>query len=227
MPVYRLGPDPSLFPDPEQADADGLVAVGGDLSPRRVLAAYASGIFPWPVQRYALCWFSPDPRMLLYPDQLQVSRSLRKACARFEVRFDTAFGQVIRACAETPRRHERGTWITPDIVDAFQALHELGWAHSVEAWQDGELVGGLYGISIGRMFCGESMFYRVADASKVAFVGLVHEAERRRFAFVDCQIHTDHLASLGAAPVPRAQFLRELAVAVGAPSQPGSWARQA
>jgi leucyl/phenylalanyl-tRNA--protein transferase len=199
VPVYRLS-DAMVFPPPEEADASGLVAVGGDLSPERLLLAYSMGIFPWPLVEKPLLWFSPDPRMVLRPRELVVSRSLRKTLRRgdFEVRLDTAFERVIARCAEIPRRGEAGTWITRDMACAYARLHELGFAHSAEAWQDGELVGGLYGVSLGAAFFGESMFADRPDASKVAFASLVQQLEAWRFELIDCQVHTEHLARFGA-----------------------------
>lgn len=225
MPIYRL-PDQILFPDPGEADADGLLAVGGDLSPQRVLTAYAQGIFPWPHgDEYPLLWFSPDPRMVLRPSELHISRSLRKTLnqGRFEVRFDTAFAAVMRACSETERSDQDGTWITDEMIAAYSQLHELGFAHSAEAWAEDELVGGLYGISLGAAFFGESMFAARSNASKVAFVGLVQHLQNWAFHFVDCQIHTPHLAKFGATEWPRRQFLQELDQALQSPTRRGAW----
>lgn len=214
------------FPDPRQADADGLVAYGGDLSPQRVLAAYAQGIFPWPCDEdWPVLWFSPDPRMVLLPSDLHVSRSLRKALNKrtFEVRFDTEFVQVIHLCATTKRPGQRGTWITPDMLQAYCLLHELGFAHSAEAWADGELVGGLYGVSLGAAFFGESMFTRRANASKVALVQLVRQLQAWGFHLVDCQTYSAHLARLGAVMWPRERFLGALAGALQVPTRRGRW----
>ena len=212
------------FPDPRAADADGLLAYGGDLRAERLLSAYAQGIFPW-YESEPILWFSPDPRMVLLPTELRVSRSLRRTLARgvFEVRFDTAFASVVSACAQTPRPGQDGTWITRDMQTAYCRLHELGFAHSTEAWQDGELVGGAYGVSLGRAFFGESMFARHSDASKVAFVHLVRQLERWDFAFVDCQVHTDHLESFGAEMCRRSEFLGALEDALTAPTRRGKW----
>jgi leucyl/phenylalanyl-tRNA--protein transferase len=215
------------FPDPNQADADGLVAYGGDLHPQRLLAAYAQGIFPWPYDaNWPLLWFSPDPRMVLLPAALHTSRSLQKTLKkqRFAVRFDTAFAQVVRLCATTPRPRQRGTWITADMVQAYCVLHELGFAHSAETWADGELVGGLYGVSLGAAFFGESMFAQRPDASKVAFVQLVRQLQAWDFHLVDCQMYTDHLASFGAVLWPRQRFLQALAKALQVPTRRGRWA---
>jgi leucyl/phenylalanyl-tRNA--protein transferase len=225
MPIYRLTSQ-IVFPDPNDADQDGLLAYGGDLRPQRLLLAYAQGIFPWPAEAtWPLLWFSPDPRMILLPTALHVSRSLRKAINKglFEVRFDTAFAQVIHACATTPRRHEQGTWITTAMQQAYCTLHTLGFAHSVEAWADGVLVGGLYGVSLGAAFFGESMFTQRSGASKVAFVHLVQQLAAWDFHFVDGQLYTPHLASFGAVPWPRQRFLRALQEALQVPTRRGPW----
>lgn len=224
MPVYRLG-EALRFPPPEEADPSGLLAVGGDLSPDRLLLAYSNGIFPWPLVERPLLWFSPDPRMVLRPAELVVSRSLRKTLRRggFEVRLDTAFHRVVHRCAKVPRRGEAGTWITSDIANAYAGLHELGFAHSAEAWQDGELVGGLYGVSLGLSFFGESMFADRPDASKVAFVVLVRQLHAWGFDLIDCQVHTDHLARFGAREWTRRRFLAALQRSLAAPTRRGHW----
>lgn len=202
------------FPPVEAARADmgGLLAVGGDLSPDRLLHAYRSGVFPWGTVEGQPLWYSPDPRMVLFPDQFRLTRSLRKTLrgGRFEVRFDSDFAGVIAACAGTPRPGQDGTWITPDMADAYLRLHELGWAHSVETYAEGEMVGGLYGLAIGRMFYGESMFSRRNDASKVAFAHLVRYLSTHQFGMIDCQMRTEHLASLGGYEIPRHSFLARL-----------------
>lgn len=225
MPVFRLS-DELAFPAPKYADEEsGLLAVGGDLRPERLLLAYANGIFPWPHRGMPLLWFSPDPRMVLPVEELHVSRRLRRTIRsrRFEVRLDTAFRQVIEACASIPRRHERGTWITADIVEAYTKLHTLGLAHSAESWVDGELAGGLYGISLGRVFIGESMFAQVSDASKVAFVTLVHQLQFWEFDLVDGQVYTEHLARFGAREWPRVEYLSALHEALKRPTIHGPW----
>ena len=224
MPVYRLG-DALAFPPPDEAEPSGLVAVGGDLSPERLLLAYSLGIFPWPLVEKPLLWFSPDPRMVLRPREVSVSRSLRKTLRRgdFEVRLDTAFRQVVRRCAEIPRRGEAGTWITADMAEAYMQLHDLGFAHSAEAWQAGVLVGGLYGVSLGRSFFGESMFADRPDASKVAFVVLVQQLDVWGFDLVDCQVHTEHLARFGAEEWSRRRFLTALRRSLDAPTRRGAW----
>ncbi len=224
MPVFRLNAR-LAFPPPELADESGLLAVGGDLSPERLLLAYSLGIFPWYSEGLPILWYSPDPRLVLESGELVIGRSLQKTLrrGRFKVTLDTAFDQVIRACSEVPRPGQSGTWITRDMVRAYRRLHELGYAHSVEAWQDGELAGGLYGVSLGGGFFGESMFARAGDASKVAFVTLVEQLRRWDIQLVDCQVHTEHLARFGAVEIPRERFLRRLAEALEQPSRTGRW----
>lgn len=199
------------FPDPANAerDPDGLLAVGGDLTPARLLNAYRRGIFPWFGEHDPILWWSPDPRMVLFPDKLRISRSLDKTLRRdkFGISFDRAFSRVIRACAE-PRRNEPGTWLSSEMISAYEQLHEEGIAHSAEAWQGEQLVGGLYGIALGRIFFGESMFSRVSNASKVAFVNLVRKLQQAGYLLIDCQVYTAHLESLGAHLIPREEFQR-------------------
>jgi len=225
--VYRLGPE-LVFPPPDRAEPSGLLAVGGDLEPARLLLGYASGIFPWPLVEEPLLWFSPDPRTVLEPRALRVSRSLRKRLRQdpFDVRFDSAFERVVRACAEVPRPDEAGTWITPAMVAAYIRLHRLGFAHSAEAWRGGRLVGGLYGVSLGGCFFGESMFAVESDASKVAFVHLVRSLAAWEFSLIDCQVHTEHLERFGAREWPRSRFLEALAKASQRPTRRGRWRRE-
>ena len=224
MAIYQLGPE-LAFPSPDQAEPSGLLAVGGDLAPERLLLAYSLGIFPWPLVARPLLWFSPDPRMVLLPAALHVPRSLRKQLRRmpFEVRLDTAFPEVVRRCALVRRPEEASTWITAELAEAYVRLHELGFAHSAEAWQDGRLVGGLYGVSLGGAFFGESMFAERPDASKLAFVTLVRQLERWGFDLIDCQVHTDHLARFGATEWPRRRFLAALADSLARTSRRGRW----
>ncbi|MFP8873942.1 MAG: leucyl/phenylalanyl-tRNA--protein transferase [Myxococcota bacterium] len=212
------------FPDPRRADADGLLALGGDLRPERLLSAYARGIFPW-YESDPILWFSPDPRMVLVPRDLYVSRSLQKTMSqgRYSVRMDTAFDRVIRACAEIPRPGQDGTWITPEMIEAYVELHRLGYAHSSEAWQEGELVGGAYGISLGSAFFGESMFAAESDASKVAFVSLVEQLDAWGMSIIDCQVPTAFLASFGGIEWPRDHFLDVLDTALETPTRAGPW----
>ncbi|HSV17133.1 MAG TPA: leucyl/phenylalanyl-tRNA--protein transferase [Casimicrobiaceae bacterium] len=210
------------FPPVERAldEPNGLLAAGGDLSPQRLLAAYRHGVFPWYSAGQPILWWSPDPRMVLYVDEFRISRSLRKTvrAGRFDVRADTAFADVVENCARTPRPGQYGTWITPAIIDAYVALHRLGYAHSIESWQDGELVGGLYGVCLGRVFFGESMFAWRNDASKVAMVTLVDLLRRAAVPLVDCQQQTAHLESLGARPISRGDFAAELSKLIGWPA---------
>ena len=206
------------FPDVSEAlttDAPGLLAAGADLSPQRLLLAYRHGIFPWFSEGQPILWWSTDPRMVLMTEQFRMSDSLKKTLRkverdpRYAVRFDSAFEQVMRACA-APRKDGPGTWISDDIIAGYSGLHKMGYAHSAELWLDGQLVGGAYGVCIGRMFYGESMFARVTDGSKVALAYLVHFLRQHGVAMIDCQQETAHLASLGAAPIPRTQFLAHL-----------------
>lgn len=221
--LYLLdGSPPDIpFPDPSRAETDpnGLLAVGGDLSPQRLLQAYRAGVFPWYSDDQPILWWSPDPRMVLFPERLHVSRSLRKTLRRghFEVSVDQAFGDVIDACAG-PRRDDDGTWLLPEMIEAYRALHRLGCAHSFETWMDGELVGGTYGVALGRAFFGESMFSYRADASKVALVQLAELARAAGFAFIDCQVYTEHLQRMGAQELPRARFLTLLHQALSRPA---------
>lgn len=216
------------LPDPEESDARGLVAIGGDLSPNRLLDAYRRGIFPWYGEGLPILWHSPDPRFVLEPKDLRVNRSLRKSMRRrpYRLSLDTAFSEVIIRCAEIPRPGQDGTWITHDMIDAYRRLHALGHAHSVEAWAGDALVGGVYGVSIGAMFCGESMFAVAPDASKIAFVALVEQLQRWGYELIDCQVHTEHLARFGAVEWPRQRFLARLAElrdeSVGS-GPPGPW----
>ena len=218
----------AVFPPLEQAltEPNGLLAAGGDLSAPRLLAAYRRGIFPWFNPGEPILWWSPDPRMVLFPDEFKLSRSLKKTLARadYEVRVDTAFTRVMRACAE-PREAGGGTWIGEPMIAAYGALHEAGYAHSFETWTaDGEhLVGGLYGVAIGRAFFGESMFSRKTDASKIALAHLVAHLKQHDFGVIDCQMNTAHLASLGAREIPRGEFSDLLARLTPLPVLPGPW----
>ena len=215
------------FPPVESAlrRPNGLLAAGGDLSPERLLDAYSHGIFPWYSEGEPILWWSPDPRMVLVPADVRLSHSLRKRLKRpdYDVRLDTSFGDVIAACAEQPRRGQDGTWITPDMQDAYIRLHELGWAHSVEVYAEGDLTGGLYGIGIGRMFYGESMFSRRSDASKIAFAHLVRYLLAHDFTMIDCQMRTEHLVSLGGREIPRDDFLNRLQRLTQSEPQHGRW----
>jgi leucyl/phenylalanyl-tRNA--protein transferase len=226
MPVYRLDRRIPIFPSPEEAEPDGLIAVGGDLSVPRLLEAYSNGIFPWFEPGEELLWWSPDPRLILEPGKLRVSRSLRATIRKgtYETRFDTAFRDVIQGCASIKRKHEDGTWISRDIKRAYGELHDLGLAHSIESWADGELVGGLYGVRLGAAFFGESMFAKRTDASKVAVAALCDQCLKRGIEFIDCQIRSEHLISLGAETISRTEFLARLQTTNAQDFEPGSWA---
>ena len=218
--------DDAPFPPISKAmrSPNGLLCAGGDLSAERIVDAYSRGIFPWFSQGDPILWWSPDPRMVLFPGELKVSRSLRKVVARgdYETRVDTAFGDVMRACAE-PRDSQGGTWIGPEMVDAYTRLHERGLAHSVESWLDGELVGGLYGVALGKVFFGESMFARAPDASKVALVKLVERLAASGYRVIDCQQATAHLASLGAREIPRKVFAQLVEESIQYPPSGERW----
>ncbi len=226
--MFLLSPHDTriAFPHPDDASPDGLLAIGGDLSEDRLLEAYRRGIFPWYSTGQPILWWSPDPRAVLYLDDLKISRSLRKRLRRAEytVSFDRRFRAVMGQCA-APRDQDRkaGTWITPDMIDAYCRLHDLGYAHSVETWYRSELVGGLYGVALGRGFFGESMFSRRADASKVALAALVERLRQWNFAFIDCQLPSPHILTLGAQAIPRMRFLRELSQALRYPDRIGDW----
>ncbi|MDD3448788.1 MAG: leucyl/phenylalanyl-tRNA--protein transferase [Gammaproteobacteria bacterium] len=225
--LFRIEPGaPAEFPDPELAlrEPDGLLAAGGDLGPERLLAAYREGIFPWFSDGQPILWWSPDPRAVLFPGQIRIARSLRKTLKshRYRASMDTDFAAVIAACAE-PRPGQEGTWITAAMRDAYLRLHQLGVAHSVEVWEDGSLVGGLYGVAIGRVFFGESMFTRARDASKVALVHLAGQLRDWGFPLIDCQQTTGHLLSMGAVEIPRREFLHRVREARELPGPSGTW----
>ena len=224
MTVYKL-PEELVFPSPEDADPDGLLAVGGDLSVKRLLLAYRMGIFPWYSNGMPILWWSPDPRLILKPEYLKISRRLMRLVKKesFKITLDQAFAGVIKECASVKRPNQNDTWITNDMIEAYCRLHYEGFAHSVESWQDGELVGGLYGISLGRAFFGESMFSKVSNASKIAFVHLVRLLEAKGFSLIDCQLTTKHLLSFGAREIPRKEFLRMLGEALQYKTRKGKW----
>ena len=224
MPIFRLVDD-VVFPPPDYADPSGLLAVGGDLSSERLLEAYRAGIFPWYSDDQPILWWSPDPRFVLKLDEFKLSRSLRKTLRRkiFRVTFDRAFEEVIAACAAVPRDDQSGTWITSQMEQAYIELHGLGYAHSVESWFEGKLVGGLYGVSLGKAFFGESMFHRKTDGSKVALATLVEKLQTWGFHFVDSQLTTDHMTSLGAKEISRRIFLKQLGSALRHPTKRGKW----
>jgi leucyl/phenylalanyl-tRNA--protein transferase len=224
MPVYQLSED-LVFPPPHLASKSGLLAIGGDLSRERLLLAYSMGIFPWYSAGEPILWWSPDPRLVLYPDEFKVSKSLKKIIKKqaFRVTMDRAFEDVITQCAQVRLENQEGTWIVDDMVQAYCRLHESGFAHSVEAWRDDILAGGLYGVSLGKFFFGESMFTRITNASKVALVALVEYLQARNFALIDCQIATEHLISFGAREISRARYLKELAGAMKNSSRHDKW----
>ncbi len=224
MPVYQLI-DEVVFPPPDQAEPDGLLAVGGDLGSDRLLLAYQLGIFPWYEEGQPILWWSPDPRLVLEPEKFHISRRLRQTLRKghFRVTFDQAFVPVIQACAAVRRKGEDGTWITPEMQEAYIRLHKLGFAHSAESWLKGELVGGVYGVSLGRCFFGESMFSRESNASKVALATLVDQLKAWDFDMVDAQMTTQHLISLGAKEIPRRVFLKRLQRALSFPTMRGKW----
>jgi leucyl/phenylalanyl-tRNA--protein transferase len=226
MPIFRLV-DEIIFPAPSYADPSGLLAVGGDLSSERILAAYRLGIFPWFSDDQPILWWSPDPRSVLDLDAFRLSRSLRKTLKKgaFKVTFDGAFEAVIESCSTVARKSQSGTWITAEMQDAYIHLHELGYAHSVETWCAEQLVGGLYGVSLGKAFFGESMFHLKTDASKVALATLVQQLKAWEFHFIDAQMTTEHLTSLGAREIPRREFLKRLKTALRHPTKRGRWER--
>jgi leucyl/phenylalanyl-tRNA--protein transferase len=223
MPVYRL-PEEPVFPSVEHTVKSGLLAVGGDLSPERLLAAYREGIFPWYSEEEPILWWSPDPRFVLFPEELRVSRSMRQFLKKqpFRITFDQAFRNVIAACRK-PRPGQDGTWITQEMQEAYIALHDLGYAHSVEVWQEDAIVGGLYGVSIGRTFFGESMFSTRANASKAALITLVSGVEDLDFDLIDCQVETSYLGSLGARFIPRKEFRSFLKESLRHETFRGNW----
>ncbi len=214
------------FPSPDRAPADGLVAVGGDLSIERLVLAYSMGIFPWYSEETPILWHSPEPRFVLRMEEWHLPARLQRTMrsGRFDVRFDTAFRDVITACSRVPRPDQDGTWITTEMIEAYCALHEAGFAHCAEAWMDDRLVGGIYGVSLGRGFFGESMFHMERDASKVALASLVERLRGWDFMFLDCQMPTEHLARFGARKVTRRTFLRMLQESLDAENRMGSWA---
>ncbi len=225
MTVYRLNREP-IFPRPEAADPEGMLAIGGDLSIPRLLEAYRRGIFPWFSEDQPILWWSPDPRMVLPPKEFHCPKRLERVLrsSKFTFTLDRDFPSVIHTCATAERPEQDGTWITDGMVEAYIALHEAGYAHSVEAWSDGNLAGGLYGISLGSCFFGESMFAHESDASKAAFTMLVQQLIDWGYTLIDCQLHTEHLARFGARDIPRHDFLQQLAQGLENPTRLGPWA---
>ena len=228
MPIYWLDEQNVNFPDPSYADEDGILAVGGDLSPQRLIVAYSNGIFPWFNPDDPIIWWSPNPRFVLYPQDLKVSKSMRPYFnqKKFELTVDQHFETVMRACQQQKRKGQSGgTWITESMLDAYIELHELGLAHSVEVWQDGNLVGGLYGVALGKVFFGESMFAKVSNASKFGFISLVRKLIEWDYDLIDCQQETPHLKSLGAKGIARTDFLAHLEINKTLPTQQENWAK--
>ncbi len=226
MPIYLLG-ESTVFPAAENATGEGIVAVGGDLSPERLLNAYASGIFPWYSDGDPILWWSPSPRMVLFPGELHVSKSMKKLLQKdpswFQWTVDCHFREVIENCRTAPRKGQPGTWITNEMRDAYICLHELGFGHSLEVWQGKQLVGGIYGLALGKCFFGESMFSKVSNASKFAFIILAQQLLNMEFLMLDCQVPSDHLRTLGAREVPRSEFLTLLKQGLQSKTLVGKW----
>ncbi len=225
MPLYELDPYHMEFPHPELASDDGLLAIGGELRADWLLTAYESGIFPWFNEGDPYLWWSPDPRFVLFPHLVKIQKSMRTYLnnSSYEFRLDTAFDQVIEACSSVPRRGQDGTWLTNEMKVAYQSLHRIGMAHSAEIWKEGHLIGGLYGVSIGKIFFGESMFSHESNASKLALIRLCQWLDERSFLILDCQVHTDHLEHMGAEHIPRADFLEILENALDGDTLKGKW----
>ncbi len=223
MPIFRLG-DETIFPPVHLASGNGILAIGGDLSPDRLITAYSNGIFPWYLEGDPIIWWSPDPRFILFLEELRVSRSMMKVLRRetFRITYDHKFREVILSCQKL-RRKQNGTWITDDMLEAYCTLHELGIAHSAEAWHEGKLVGGIYGVSLGRCFFGESMFSLLSNASKATLIDLVYKLKELKFEFLDCQVYTAHLESLGARYVSRDEFIGLLKSGLQHETLQGNW----
>lgn len=224
MPIFQL-PDEILFPPPDLADESGILAVGGDLTEERLLLAYSMGIFPWYSEGDPILWWSPDPRLVLFPGEMKVSRSLKQTMNKgtFTITMDTAFESVIRECALIHQRSAGDTWITDKMIEAYIHLHHSGFAHSVESWSDDTLVGGLYGVSLGSAFFGESMYAKKSNASKVAFVRLIQQLGKWQFTLIDCQVATKHLKTFGAHDIPRAEFMALLKRSLKEKTRRGKW----
>lgn len=227
MSVFWLSDDSLAFPEPALANRNGLLAVGGDLSPERLLKAYQMGIFPWYNPEENILWWSPDPRFVLFPSELKVQRSMRPYFnqSRFQLTIDQHFETVMRECSQTLRPGQHGTWISEEMIEGYVRLHQLGFAHSVEVWNGSELVGGLYGIALGKCFFGESMFAKTSNASKFGFITLVQRLEKLGYTLIDCQQQTGHLASMGARPIRRKGFLEYLEKNLSHPTHRGNWSR--
>lgn len=227
MPLYLLSEN-LTFPSPDQADSEGLLAMGGDLAPQRLVLAYSTGIFPWYSEGEPILWWSPDPRMVICPEEYCPSKSLQKLARKkiFRLSMDEAFEQVLEQCALIPRSGQEGTWITHEMKEAYSELYKHGVAHSVECWQDEQLVGGLYGLSLGRVFFGESMFSKQSNTSKLCFWALNEFTQTMKFDFIDCQLHNPHLESLGAYTIPRKEYLQRLYPALQYDTQVGPWTQE-
>ncbi|MCI4670026.1 MAG: leucyl/phenylalanyl-tRNA--protein transferase [Bacteroidia bacterium] len=224
MPIYRI-PQELIFPHQGNAEPDGLLGIGGDLSPERLLLAYENGIFPWFSEHDPILWWCPDPRFVLYPYKLKVSKSMKQVFRKgiFTITYDQDFKAVIQECQQMYRPGQSGTWITDDMLNAYVELHRLGFAHSVEVWQEGTIVGGLYGVSLGKSFFGESMFAKTSNASKAGFITLVQDLQQRNFDIIDCQVPTQHLESLGAEAISRELFLESIHLSQKNESLRGNW----
>ena len=208
--IPQIDPYQLIFPHPNEADENGIVAWGGDLNPARIIRAYQSGIFPWYAKDEPILWWSPNPRLIMELDDFKISKSLKKSLKKFSYKFNANFSLVMQNCASKRRKGQNGTWIQKDVVQAYEALHSMGVAHSIESYLDGKLVGGLYGLSIGKVFCGESMFANESDASKSAYAVLIKHLKKWGYDFIDCQVPTKHLKSLGAKEVTRDYFINRL-----------------
>ena len=223
MPVYLLDPVEHIFPHPDLADEHGIVAIGGDLNPDRILTAYRFGLFPWYNEEDPIIWWSPDPRAVIYPGQAKVSKSMKSYLKKYELRIDTAFESVIKHCKFVPRREEGSSWITHEMQQAYIKLYEMGYAHSFESWYQGKLIGGLYGLSIGKCFFGESMFSLESNASKFAFICLSKLLREKDFTLIDCQIPNDHLMSMGCKEFPRKKYLEIMRENIFCETKKGKW----
>ncbi len=225
MPLFRLSANDITFPNPEWSLPDGLLAMGGDLSPERLLEAYHRGIFPWFNPEDPILWWSPDPRLVLFPEKLKIQRSMRPYFnqGKYTISMDHAFEEVMQNCAKTPRKNQKGTWISTDMIEAYTRLHRMGYAHSVEVWEGEKLVGGLYGIALGKIFFGESMFSKKSNASKFGFILLTLQLRQQGYRLIDCQQETPYMISLGAESISRKQFLQLLEENVTHPTQRGKW----
>jgi len=223
MPIYFLNQNDCVFPHPNMADSQGVLAIGGDLNPERLLLAYSYGIFPWFNEDDPIIWWSPDPRSVIYPGEVKITKSMRSYLKKYELKIDHSFEEVIDNCKKIFRKEEEGTWITEEMKEAYIELHHKGYAHSFEAWEDGELIGGLYGVSLGKCFFGESMFSKRSNASKFAFINLNRILERKGFSLIDCQVPNAHLTSMGCAEMPKEEYLEILKKNIFEKTLVGNW----